>query len=460
MRSLRSPLLIATTLALVTGCAAGEPAEPGTSAPPKPTTTAAASSSPAVAGTAGLTAVPFDDAPRALTELEESLLVEPGPNAEAGTVEDVLAAARESDPQTADEWSSAILALIHGDYTENVKTVVRFDPGTGERGDEPTANGTAPAEEQSVGQNHFALVLDASNSMAESSGEGSRMEAAKASLLAFTEELPGGSTVSLRVYGHAGDASEAGKAESCATTEVLYSGASNDAGLEETLASVQPTGYTPLAQGISDAASDFPGNATDGIVYVVTDGVETCGGDPVEAAKELSVSGIEPVVNVIGFQAGDTDQAALAAIAAAGGGKYTQANSQADLDAYWKEQNRAMLRAWNEWRSTELAAIGEASSDIKRTVNEVSTELKRTANDEAERGKRVANLLRGEIDDDVRSEIWDFFDQRRTTVWNWAEETRAENWEAAESERAQNWEAVYNRAQSKWTEYYERLQGN
>lgn len=459
MRTMPLSLVLVSAVALLTACSGGGEAETGAT-PSPPTASAAATSSPEPSessGTSetGLTPVPFDDAPRDLTELEQSLLVEPGPHAEEGTVEDVLAAARESDPQTAEEWSTAILAQIHGNYAEGVKTVVRFDPSTGARDNEPAEGAGAP-EGQSVGNNHFALVLDASNSMAESAGQGTRMDAARASLIAFAKDLPEASTVSLRVYGHAGDATEAGKAESCATSEVLYTGETD--GLEEALAGVQPNGYTPLAKGIADAASDFPDNTTDGIVYVVTDGVETCGGDPVKASEQLSSSGLEPVVNVIGFQAGETNQAALAAIAAAGRGKYTQADSQADLEAYWREQNTAMMRAWNEWRSVELSAINETSSDIKRTVNEVGSELKRAVNNEAERGKRTANLLRGEIDDDIRADVWTFFEDRRLTIWNWAEETRTANWSTAEAERAQDWEAVYNRAQSKWTEYYERLQ--
>lgn len=460
MRRVRLSLAALTATALLTACSGGtQPQSEGTGSAPAASPKSSTSPTPTESAGTGLTPVPFDDAPRELTELEQSLMVEPGPLAAEDSEEDVLAAAQEtSNPTTAEEWIDAILAQIHGDYAENVKTVVRFDPGTGERGEGPAQAGSGTPDEQSVGTNHFALVLDASSSMAQTAGNGTRMDEARESLAAFADELPDGSSVSLRVYGHAGDDTAEGKAESCATTEVLYSGTPD--GLGEALADVQPTGFTPLAKGIEDAASDIPDNATDGIVYVVTDGLETCGGDPVAAAKELSTSGIEPVINVLGFQAGDADQAALAAIAAAGGGKYTQANSRSELDDYWRQQNRDMLAAWNEWRSAELAAINAASSDNKKIVNEVATELKRSINDEASLGKKTINLLRGEIDESVRTEVWLYFENRRTKVWNWAESTRSTNWLNAENTRLQDWTAVYNRAQTKWTEYFEELQGN
>ncbi|MGK7223600.1 vWA domain-containing protein [Kocuria flava] len=463
-RSLQFPLTVVCAAALLTGCAGGagtattseETGVPGPAA--APSSSAADPSATPWTADHGLAEVPLEDAPREPTPLELSLLVEPGPYAEEGADEEVLAAARERDPRTAEEWSAAILAQIHGDYAEDVRTTVRFDPGTGERGAEPTATATGPAGTHSVGTNHFALVLDASDSMALDAGGGTRMDAARAALTGFVEELPEGSTVSLRLYGHAGGATESGKQESCTTTEVVHSGPADAEELGATLDAVRPTGFTPLARGIEAAAGDFPEDATDGIVYVVTDGVETCGGDPVAAAERLSASGIEPVVNVLGFQTGAADQQALAAIAEAGRGQYTRAGSRAELESYWRDQNAAMARAWNEWRNTELREINEAGNANKRLANEVGNRIKRTANEEGNRGKRVANLLGQDVDEQVRQEVWDFFDERGRTIWDWGDRTHLANWNAADDRHQQDWQAVYDRGEARWSEYYERLQ--
>ena len=67
---------------------------------------------------------------------------------------------------------------------------------------------------------------------------------------------------------------------------------------------------------------------------LVTDGIESCGGDPVQAARELREQGI--VVHVIGFGLGnvaDEDSASLQNIAWASGGQYVTAGSAEELKA-------------------------------------------------------------------------------------------------------------------------------
>ena len=59
------------------------------------------------------------------------------------------------------------------------------------------------------------------------------------------------------------------------------------------------------------------------IIYVVSDGIETCGGDPVKAAQAAAISGYRAIVNIIGFDVDNAGQRALKKVAKAGGGKYT-----------------------------------------------------------------------------------------------------------------------------------------
>lgn len=62
----------------------------------------------------------------------------------------------------------------------------------------------------------------------------------------------------------------------------------------------------------------------------MTDGEETCGGDPIKTAKELRKHHIK--VNVIGFDFKEGFNGQLHAIAGAGGGKYYEAHSQKDMN--------------------------------------------------------------------------------------------------------------------------------
>jgi hypothetical protein len=65
---------------------------------------------------------------------------------------------------------------------------------------------------------------------------------------------------------------------------------------------------------------------------LVTDGIESCGGDPVAAAHALREQGI--MIHLIGFGLGNTpdeDTASLQAIADASGGKFFTANTADEL---------------------------------------------------------------------------------------------------------------------------------
>lgn len=405
------------------------------------------------------------DPPRTLTGLERTLLHEPGPFAtQADTPADALlsdtereqaaAAAAALGPRTEEEWIGAVLAQVHGDYVQDVRDTVYFDTATGDRSAAPTA-GTS--QTQDVGTNHYALLLDASGSMAAAASTGTRMDEAKAAVKDFAGQLPGGSTVSLRVYGHEGSNDDSGKAESCAASEVVFEGASSDHdGLSDAMEEVAPVGWTPLATAIEDAQGDIPAGATDSIVYVVTDGIETCGGDPVAAAQALAETDIQPVVNVIGFQTGDADQAALAAIAEAGGGEFTAAGSGAELDAYWAQERQRMEQAWSRWRQQELTRIREAGEANKRSATEIGQRIKTTSSIEEQAGKDVSRELReqGLVDEETASAVWTWFGERSSPIWNYGNDTGSQNWVASDDQAEADIAELYAKADRTWTEFY------
>ncbi|MFC6422598.1 VWA domain-containing protein [Ornithinimicrobium tianjinense] len=459
---------------VLTGCTGGgqEPAPHEVAAVSAPPADAGATTTGAPQGDAAgdpltrwLTPVELTDSPRALTALERSMLFEPGPFAKRAATpaeallsdaerEQAAAAAAALEPQTEEEWIGAVLAQVHGAYADDVRDTVFFDTSTGDGSAAPTS-GLSPV--QDVGTNHYALVLDASGSMAAAGSTGTRMEEAKTSIERFVQQLPDGSSISLRIYGHEGSNDEEGKEESCASSEVVFEGESSDrARLTRALSGVVPVGYTPLATAIGDARADIPAEATDSIVYVVTDGLETCGGDPVAAARALAGTEVRPVVNVIGFRTGDADQAALAAIAGAGGGEFTAAGSGAELEAYWAEERRRLEAAWAAWRQEEASRITEVGEDNKISANVIGERIKTTSTVESQAGKDVARQLETEglIDAETSSAIWSWFDDRSTPIWNYGNDTASENWVASDDQADADRAAVYEQADRSWSEYY------
>ena len=63
----------------------------------------------------------------------------------------------------------------------------------------------------------------------------------------------------------------------------------------------QELSKTPIAASLAEVGEDLIGINGERIVILVTDGEETCGGDPESAIRKLAASGIDIRVNIVGF---------------------------------------------------------------------------------------------------------------------------------------------------------------
>lgn len=71
-----------------------------------------------------------------------------------------------------------------------------------------------------------------------------------------------------------------------------------------------PAGRTPLTAAVKEAAKVLKFPSRPGVVVLLTDGEETCGGDPCAMAKALRAQGANLTVHVIGYRMRDTATAA------------------------------------------------------------------------------------------------------------------------------------------------------
>ncbi|NGQ97044.1 VWA domain-containing protein [Brevibacillus sp. SYP-B805] len=206
------------------------------------------------------------------------------------------------------------------------------------------------------------IILDASGSMAEKMDGKTRMEAAKEAIREFAASLPKEAHVALRVYGHKGSGKESDKALSCGSSELVYGMQPYDAQkLQNALSRFQPTGYTPIAYSLQEALKDFtglPGDKNNNMIYLVSDGIETCDGNPVEAAKQLAQSNIAPIVNVIGFGVDGEGQRQLKEVAQAAGGRYLLIRNQDELKKEF-QQAQDIAKKWWEWQHQATIAVSK-----------------------------------------------------------------------------------------------------
>jgi Mg-chelatase subunit ChlD len=173
------------------------------------------------------------------------------------------------------------------------------------------------------------IVVDASRSMWGRMHGEPKMVVAKEILQDVSYWFPEDLNLALRAYGSTSPSESA----DCADSALLVPfGDENREPIRAAIAGLRPLGQTPIAYALNQSARDFGTLQDDRAVVLVTDGIESCGGDPVQAARELREQGI--TVHLIGFGLGngaDEDTASLRAVANASGGRYVIAGSAEEL---------------------------------------------------------------------------------------------------------------------------------
>jgi Ca-activated chloride channel homolog len=98
-----------------------------------------------------------------------------------------------------------------------------------------------------------------------------------------------------------------------------------------------PAGKTPLTSAVEQAADVLNYRSKPGVIVVVTDGEETCGGSPCTLAKQLRLTGDQLTVHVIAFRydgfswTGGNSVVDLMCLADENHGLYSKANSEEEL---------------------------------------------------------------------------------------------------------------------------------
>lgn len=183
--------------------------------------------------------------------------------------------------------------------------------------------------EQSPGATpNLAIILDASGSMLARIDGAPKTVIARQALIALVERLPETTNVALRTYGHR-------RANDCSDTELVQAPAPlRRADLIDRISAIRPVngGRTPIAQSLDDMARDLAGVDGEVLIVLVSDGDETCGGDPVATAAALHTANPRLRVSVIGFNIEQEEwRQRLEDIAESGGGAYFDAANAAQL---------------------------------------------------------------------------------------------------------------------------------
>lgn len=172
------------------------------------------------------------------------------------------------------------------------------------------------------------IILDASGSMLQRLQGQRRIEIARKVLAELaTETLIPGQLVALRVFGD-------DRPESCETRLAMPLGPHEPKPLVKRIKAIAPKNLarTPIGASLRAVANDLADAKGQRTVILVTDGEETCGGDPEREIAGLRAQGFDVRVNIVGFAVDDAGlKETFRKWAEVGGGNYFDAGDAEEL---------------------------------------------------------------------------------------------------------------------------------
>jgi Ca-activated chloride channel homolog len=123
----------------------------------------------------------------------------------------------------------------------------------------------------------------------------SKIEIAKEVVGTLVRKLDPNIEVGFTVYGHRAKGD-------CSDIELMAPPISSNADLIlSQLNKIQPKGRTPICASVEKAAEELRYIEDKASVVVITDGEETCGGDPCALGKKLKEKGIDFKAHIVGM---------------------------------------------------------------------------------------------------------------------------------------------------------------
>ncbi len=181
------------------------------------------------------------------------------------------------------------------------------------------------------------FIYDASGSMWGQMEGKTKMEVATTVLSNSVNQLSADQKIGLVAYGHRtkGD---------CKDVEFLVGMDNvNKSHITQSLKSIKPLGKTPLAYSAIQVIEKLRLTGAKATIILVTDGIESCGGNICKVIKEAKTEGIDFRLHIIGFGLKSDESDQLQCAANAGGGQYYDAADAGALGDVLNEATSATV---------------------------------------------------------------------------------------------------------------------
>lgn len=207
-------------------------------------------------------------------------------------------------------------------------------------------------------QTDAMIVFDASGSMGATdySLKVPRIDRVKQSMARVLPEVAPVRRLGLIVYGE-------GAYNDCTSIKLHLRPMRNAAGpILDIIERIDPRGRTPLTESVRLAAETLDYTTRDAVVVLLTDGEETCGGDPCKTAAGLEAAGRNLTVHVVGYRSEEGSYFKARCMAEETGGKYYSVSTEDELiDALRKTLGCPFL--------TQRAAEPKTMAEIGKVSN-------------------------------------------------------------------------------------------
>jgi hypothetical protein len=259
------------------------------------------------------------------------------------TADYISMALQGADAETYATWASIATGnpvemhapLAVGDYELRYSTgqshlvlataAVRVEPAVQKPGKLKVTGAPALAEGVAV-----EVIFDASGSMLQKvGGTQTRMDAARATLTKLVREtIPAGVPFALRVFGK--------DVDSCRSDLEMPLAPLDPAAAAQRIGAIvaKNNARTAIGASLEQAPADLRDAKGELLLVLITDGEETCGGDPRASIEKLKAAGLHVTLNIVGFAIDDAKlRTAFRQWSELGGGAYFDGRDAAGLDA-------------------------------------------------------------------------------------------------------------------------------
>jgi len=224
----------------------------------------------------------------------------------------------------------------------------------------------SPAQVAAIaGGADLVLIVDGSGSMwGQVRGE-PKIAIARRVLGDVLGNVPNGANVGLITYGHR-------RAADCKDVEtVIPIGPIDHALMKKKIDALKPRGKTPIAAALGQVFDELAKSGRPATVILVSDGIESCKGDPCQTVRDAKEKGIKFVLHVVGFGLGDVDVSQLKCAAQAGSGLYFPAGDAGQFAAALGSAVESAAEVPAEPAPAEAANVGEPGEASTPTPNPI-----------------------------------------------------------------------------------------